>query len=234
MRASIARVVANGAPDTMAIQKHDVRRLDGTFEERYWSPINSPVFGADRQIKYFVHRVEEVTEFMRQKSRPAAAGNAELSARVQQMEAEIFQNSRQLQSANQLLETANRELEAFSYSVSHDLRAPLRAVDGFSLAVLEDFGPQLPADGRRQLEVIRESAQRMGNLIDDLLTFSRLSRQPLNRQLVDHAQLVRATLADLESQSAGRWIQTKVGDLPPCSGDPALLKQVWVNLLSNA
>ncbi len=132
------------------------------------------------------------------------------------------------------LEEANRELEAFSYSVSHDLRAPLRAVDGFSQAVVEDFGPQLPEEGRRQLQTIRHAAQRMGELIDDLLTFSRLSRQPLKKQTVNTEELVHAALAEVGAQGEGRKVQIKFGDLPPCEGDRSLLKQVWINLLSNA
>src|SRR6202011_2428203 len=95
------------------------------------------------------------------------------------------------------LEAANKELEAFSYSVSHDLRSPLRAVDGFSQAVLEDYGDQLPEEGRRYLQTIRGGAQRMGALIDDLLTFSRLSRLPLNRQTVETARLVHDSLEEL-------------------------------------
>jgi PAS domain S-box-containing protein len=132
------------------------------------------------------------------------------------------------------LETANKELEAFSYSVSHDLRAPLRAVDGFSQAVLEDYGSQLPPEGRRDLLTIREGAQRMGTLIDELLAFSRLSRVPLNKQPVNTDKLVRAVLEDLNSEREGRRIEIQVGELPSCRGDPALLKQVWTNLLSNA
>jgi signal transduction histidine kinase len=132
------------------------------------------------------------------------------------------------------LEAANRELEAFSYSVSHDLRAPLRAVDGFSQAVLEDFGDALPAEGKRKLQIVRGSAQRMGQLIDDLLAFSRLSRQPLRKRTVDPEPQVRAVLAELQAQIEGRKIRIDVGALPPCQGDRALLKQVWVNLLSNA
>jgi PAS domain S-box-containing protein len=132
------------------------------------------------------------------------------------------------------LETANKELEAFSYSISHDLRAPLRAVDGFSQAVIEDYGAQLPEEGRNYLNTIREGAQRMGVLIDDLLTFSRLSRLPLNSQPVNTKRLVADALEDLHPQESGRKIDIRLGELPPCTGDPALLKQVWVNLLSNA
>ena len=132
------------------------------------------------------------------------------------------------------LEAANRELEAFSYSVSHDLRAPLRAMDGFSQAVLEDFGARLPDEGRRYLETIRSSAQRMGELIDDLLAFARLSRQDLNRREVDTGLLVRRVLAELGNPWPGRLVQLRLGPLPACVADPALLKQVWVNLLSNA
>jgi signal transduction histidine kinase/CHASE3 domain sensor protein len=132
------------------------------------------------------------------------------------------------------LEAANKELEAFSYSVSHDLRAPLRAVDGFSQAVLEDYGPQLPEEGRRYLATIRQGAQKMGVLIDDLLTFSRLSRAPLHKQEVNTRRLVQVVLDEMKSQCAERKIDLRIGELPACEGDPALLKQVWVNLLSNA
>ncbi len=132
------------------------------------------------------------------------------------------------------LEAANKELEAFSYSVSHDLRAPLRAVDGFSLAVIEDYGARLPEEGRRYLETIRSSAQKMGTLIDDLLTFSRLSRAPLKKQTVNVAQQVRDVLDDLQPQRSGRDVEIAIGSLPPCAGDPSLLRQVWINLLSNA
>jgi PAS domain S-box-containing protein len=132
------------------------------------------------------------------------------------------------------LESANKELEAFSYSVSHDLRAPLRAVDGFSQAVLEDYGAQLPEEGRHQLQTIRGGAQRMGLLIDDLLTFSRLSRAPLQKQEVNIGELVRSVLADLSAQQAGRQIEVRIGELPAGTGAPSLLRQVWINLLSNA
>jgi len=132
------------------------------------------------------------------------------------------------------LEAANRELEAFSYSVSHDLRAPLRAIDGFSQAVIEDHGPLLPEEGQRHLQVIRSGAQRMGTLIDDLLTFARLSRQGLSRQPVNTGNLVRSVLAELGSPWTGRPVELRMDDLPSCRGDPVLLKQVWMNLLSNA
>jgi light-regulated signal transduction histidine kinase (bacteriophytochrome) len=102
------------------------------------------------------------------------------------------------------------------------------------VAVLEDFGPQLPAEGHRQLKVIRESAQRMGELIDGLLRFSQLSRQSLKRRLIDMETLVRETLKDLEALCEERQIQITVGELPQCVGDRMLLKQVWINLLSNA
>jgi len=146
--------------------------------------------------------------------------NIELEHRVTQRTAE--------------LETANRELEAFSYSVSHDLRAPLRAVDGFSQAVLEDFGAQLPEEARHYLQTIRGGAQKMGALIDDLLTFSRLSRLPLNKRKVNTARLVRDTLDELGCPLEARKIEMRIADLPPCLADAALLKQVWLNLLSNA
>ena len=132
------------------------------------------------------------------------------------------------------LEAANRELEAFSYSVSHDLRAPLRAIDGFSQAVVEDFGALLPPEGQRYLETIRASARRMGALIDDLLTFARLNRLEMKRQPIDTAALVHDCLEELGAPWPDRKVDVRVAELIESSGDPSLLKQVWLNLLSNA
>jgi len=150
---------------------------------------------------------------------------------VQQLQGELEQRVVQRTAE---LEAANRELEAFSYSVSHDLRTPLRAMDGFSQAVLEDYGSQLPEEGRRYLETIRHGAQRMGTLIDDLLTFSQLSRQELKKRSVDTGELVRAALDELGFPGPERQVGMHIGDLPASFGDSALLKQVWLNLLSNA
>jgi light-regulated signal transduction histidine kinase (bacteriophytochrome) len=132
------------------------------------------------------------------------------------------------------LEAANKELEAFSYSISHDLRAPLRAMHGFSRILLEEHAPHLAPEAQHYLRSVRDNAQHMGQLIDDLLTFARLSRQPLKRQRVECTDLVRQVLVELGSEYAGRRVDIAIGDLPSCQADPALLKQVLVNLCTNA
>ncbi len=132
------------------------------------------------------------------------------------------------------LEAANKELEAFSYSVSHDLRAPLRAIDGFSEILLRDYAAQLPEPAQRLLRIVYGSAQKMGQLIEDLLNFSRLSRQSLSKRPVHFAGLLQQVLDELQQQRQGRQVEIRIGQLPDCVGDPALLKQVLVNLLSNA
>lgn len=132
------------------------------------------------------------------------------------------------------LQIANEELEAFSYSVSHDLRAPLRAVDGFAQAVVEDCAEVLPDDGKRYLQTIRRAAQKMGVLIDDLLKFSRLSRQSLTLRKVSAASLVESVVQEMREAGSECVTEFRVGELPDCWGDPALLRQVWVNLLANA
>ncbi|HYK19400.1 MAG TPA: ATP-binding protein [Pyrinomonadaceae bacterium] len=132
------------------------------------------------------------------------------------------------------LKEANKELEAFSYSVSHDLRAPLRAIDGFSRILLEEYREKFDEDGKRVLDVIRSNTQNMGRLIDDLLAFSRLSRKQIDASPVDMQGLASDVFQQLQTGFADQNIQFNLSPLPPTEGDPALIRQVFVNLLSNA
>jgi signal transduction histidine kinase len=132
------------------------------------------------------------------------------------------------------LEAANKELEGFSYSVSHDLRAPLRAIGGCAELLRDDHAAQLDAEGRRKLNVIRDEAARMGLLIDDLLAFSRLGRKSLQPADLDMTALVRQVFERLRGEPGGERVELKLGRLPHASADRALLEQVWINLLSNA
>jgi PAS domain S-box-containing protein len=133
-----------------------------------------------------------------------------------------------------LLEAANKELEAFSYSVSHDLRAPLRAIDGFARIVLEEYAPKLDDEGRRLLGVITGNTGKMGHLIDDLLAFSRLSRQKMAAAQVHLDAMANVVFAELKSLEKGRRIEFKVNALPAAHGDHSMLQQVLQNLLANA
>ena len=196
-----------------------IRRPGDGENYRYIEAVETVRTNAQGQAEWVVGTNLDITERKRAEEE-IRKFNAELEGRVAERTSQ--------------LEAANNELEAFSYSVSHDLRAPLRAVDGFSQAVLEDYGPHLPEECQAHLRTIRGGAQKMGRLIDDLLTFSRLSRSTLHKQEVNTEALVRSVLSDLGPQQEGRQIDLRIGGLPGCAGDPSMLKQVWMNLLSNA
>ncbi len=136
--------------------------------------------------------------------------------------------------SNAQLEDANKELRAFSYSVAHDLRAPLRAINGFSQVLVEDCEPQLNDDGRRALGRITANAKTMGILIDDLLALSKVSYQPLQSGKVEMTGIVRDAYRELMEGQNGRVVECEIGELPPATGDPNLLRQVWMNLIANA
>lgn len=133
-----------------------------------------------------------------------------------------------------MLADAVRELEAYSYSVSHDLRAPLRAIDGFSQILLSDHAAELPAGAREHLRRVRNGALQMGQLIEGLLRFSRLSHVPLQKTAVATAAMVQVCLAPFRDEIERRQVTLTVGELPACQGDAGLLPLVWTNLLSNA
>jgi light-regulated signal transduction histidine kinase (bacteriophytochrome) len=132
------------------------------------------------------------------------------------------------------LEAANKELEAFAYSVSHDLRAPLRAMDGFSLALLEDYTGRLDAEGQDYLRRVRAATRTMAQLIDDLLELSRVTRAEMRRDAVDLGPLAQSIAAELQTMQPERQVEVIIADGLNTQGDPRLLRVVLENLLSNA
>jgi light-regulated signal transduction histidine kinase (bacteriophytochrome) len=132
------------------------------------------------------------------------------------------------------LEAANKELEAFSYSVSHDLRAPLRAIDGYTHILVEDYEQTLDEEGKRICSIISAEAHRMGQLIDDLLAFSRLGRKAMYTSKVDMKAMATAVFNELVQGGHQERIDFQITRLPAVNADPSLIRQVWINLLSNA
>jgi PAS domain S-box-containing protein len=185
------------------------RTKDGDYRWMLWSA--APAL--NEQLVYAVAR--DITEHKKTEDRVAQLG----------------QESRQRAAE---LEAVNKELEAFSYSVSHDLRAPLRHIAGFSDMLQNHADGSLDEKGKRYLKTIIESAKRMGLLIDDLLVFSRMGRSEMRSERVDLNQLVEATIAELAPDIGGRRIQWTKQSLPEVVGDRAMLKQVFLNLISNA
>lgn len=185
----------------------------------YFEHIINPVRDERNAIVGAVLSARNVTE-RRRARRMLLRLNRQLDARVEARTAE--------------LQAANKELEGFAYSVSHDLRAPLRALVGFSRILLADYSDELPPRARDYLGRIRDNAGRMGELIDDLLRFSRLSRQDMVMQQVDPRTLVQDALDELAFMREDRLVNVTVDDLPSVVADAGLLRQVYVNLLSNA
>jgi signal transduction histidine kinase len=134
----------------------------------------------------------------------------------------------------QKLEVANKDLESFTYSVSHDLRAPLRAIDGYARMLEEDHAGKLDDEGRRLLKTVLDSSSKMRQLIDDLLAFSRFNRKAVRSTDLDMSELARDVYAELTALHSGRAPELRLSALPPAKGDPSLLRQVWANLLSNS
>jgi signal transduction histidine kinase len=188
----------------------------------------SPVFGSgelSRLARYVADTtaaLERATlvESLRQREDDVRRLNRDLERRVEQRTAQ--------------LQASNQELEAFSYTVSHDLRAPLRAVDGFARILLEEYHDHLPDEGRRYLRLISSNAEDMGQLIDGLLTFSRLSRAPMRRQSVELGDVVKHAITLISTGLGDRKVVFQVHDLPVARTDPVLLQEVYANLIGNA
>ena len=213
------------APPDLELFRRQAREF-GFDEAGYLAAVAEvPVIGQER--------VEAITGVYAQFAQILAANGLD---RLHQLETE-----RRLEDANlglarrtEELEVANKELEEFSYSMSHDMRAPLRAIDGFSKLLHEEHGTQLDDEGRRLLTVVRNNARQMGRLIDDILHFLRMGKRKMEVGAVDVAAAAREAMAELRAAAPQRRLRLEIGELPPAWGDREMIRQVMLNLLSNA
>jgi signal transduction histidine kinase len=239
LRASLERVRQRGVVDTMAVQKYDVQRRaeeGGGFEARYWSPVNSPVADDNGRLEYIIHRVEDVTGFVRLKEANEAT-SGELEDRTQRMEAEIVRRSVELQDANARLRAASVAKDEFLSRMSHELRTPLAAVIGFS-ELLELAG--LEEQQRRWTGQIHGAGKHLLSLVDEVLDISRIESGQLSISLepIAVAPLLEDALELMRPLADSRTVTIHPPELPPRSGyvlaDRQRLKQVLINLISNA
>jgi signal transduction histidine kinase/DNA-binding response OmpR family regulator len=257
LRTSLQRVLQDKTSDAMAVQKYDIRKPEsegGGFEERYWSPVNSPVLGPDGKVLYIIHRVEDVTGFMRLKQQGLAQEKIaeELRTHAGQMEVEVYQRAAEVQEANRRLEATNQELlrakeeaergsrfkDQFLSTMSHELRTPLNAVLGFSdLLADASYGP-LNDRQRRYVEHIHTGGKHLLSLISDILDLSKIEagRMELTNEslrvesIFGEVLSVMRPLADKKSQSLSKNSQPGL----VVRADSVRFKQVLMNLLGNA
>lgn len=259
LRASLERVLASGQPDAMAVQKYDIKRpvaQGGGFEERFWSPVNSPVVGTDGKVMYIIHRVEDVTDFLRLRRQQTAQEQIteDLRTRASEMEVEVFQRAQELQRANSKLRAANDELATlyqrtqeldraktrFFDNISHELRTPLTLILSPVRHRLRDApdSDQLSPRVRQELESVERNAGFLLRRVNDLLDLASVDagQSSISYSTVDLSSLARSVLSFFEQASATRSVTCELLAPPACviEADADKLQRVLLNLLSNA
>lgn len=201
LNASLQRVLQFKAPDTMELQKYDIPKPEGGFEEKYWSPYNSPVLNDQQELVYIIHRVEDVTDFVLLKKKG---------------------------------DFASKELESFSYTVSHDLRAPVRAINGNLNILLEEYRDRLDQAGINMMNQAVSNSLYLGYMIDTLLDFFRIGKSTLVKSATSMKLLVEEIWNDIQKKEGKHILAFEIEALPDVLADRALMTQVWKHLISNA
>jgi signal transduction histidine kinase len=253
LSASLNRVLKTKSPDTMAVQKYDIRRPlseGGGFEERYWSPLNSPVLGKNMEIQYIIHRVEDVTEFVHLKKSGSEQLKLmeELRTHAGEMEIEIYRRAQEIQEANKQfaqlakeleinnkkLENSNALLQEFAYVASHDLQEPLRMVSNFVQLLHKRYSHLLDKDGEEFIQFAVSGTERMKALINDLLLYSRVDSQGKPFKETDMQEVLNWALSNLHDALEDGGADLSFEPLPQVLGDEIQLGQLFQNLIENA
>lgn len=257
---SLHSVIKNKKQHTMAVQKYDIQKPDGTFEVRYWSPLNIPVLNSENELEYIIHRVEDVTEFVLIKNEQQNKDNINigLQKKVSDMEVEIIKRSREIQDLNfelekkvkertetllkreatlekqnKKLQNQNKELEQFTYIASHDLQEPLRSLISFSELLEKEFIGKLGENGEFYINFISKSSKRMQLLVKGLLDYSRIGREKKLAE-IDCNQIIKDVLSDMMITIKESNAEITVSDLPHLKGYETEIRQLFQNLVSNA
>ena len=235
------------------LETGEVAVIDEEFNGRYFSTYKFPIIIND-SVKYLAGYTVDVTEQKKAElklqsyNRLLEISKANATKLFEEVKEEVAQRRKAEEEISKLnsdlekrvlertrqLEAANNELEAFAYSVSHDLRAPLRAIDGFSRFLVDDFSQQLPVEGKRLVDHIRKNTRRMDHLITDILALSRVSRSEHKISRIDMTKMALSMLHEIVPEDKLKKIKIVMGDLPEAYADPTYMKQVWINLISNA
>jgi len=214
LREKIHELIEN--PEKFKLSENENIRKDGSRAWIVWT--NRPFYDPAGDLAEILSIGNDITR-LKEAERVIQDLNSELEGRVADR--------------TRKLTDVNRNLESFTYSVSHDLRAPLRAISGYTSILLQDL-PDIPDKDRKYLELLRRNAHDMGKLIDDLLNFSRVGQRPLQREQVFTSAVIQHILRDIRHDPAYSRVEFRVGDLPSCHADPLFVKQVFTNLISNA
>jgi signal transduction histidine kinase/CheY-like chemotaxis protein len=242
LHASLMRALKRKEPDAMAVQKYDIQRPvqeGGGFEERYWSPLNSPVLDKDNNVRYIIHRVEDVTDFMRLKQKRIEQDKLaeDLKEHAEKMETEIYLRAQQLQAANEKLRESEILKDQFLTNMSHEIRTPMNAIIGFADLLVKT---NLDKKQIRFISAIRDSGHNLLGIINDILDFSKIQAGMMEFENIPFSicSLAGSVHTLLESKAEAKDVQfiTNCENNIPglVSGDPTRLTQVIVNLVGNA
>jgi signal transduction histidine kinase/ActR/RegA family two-component response regulator len=255
LRASLNRVLQNRAPDTMAVQKYDIQVKEGEpFEERYWSPVNTPVLDGHGRVAYIIHSVSDVTEFMMLKRRGGEQdrNTEDLRKRNELMEAEIYSQARETQLLNEKLlalneqltaakeaaEAANRAKSEFLANMSHEIRTPMTAIIGYTDLLLDPR--QTPSDRLNAVDVIRHNGNHLLTIINDILDFSKIEAGEMKIERIEcrPCQLLQEIASTMRVRAAYKQLRFEVEAAAPIPetirSDPTRLRQILMNLVGNA